>query len=335
MHTLAKNSFLRKFDKIVFDMDGVITSEQTYWDIVALTVYEMLLSSRYFGTEAFDAAAAAAQKNKIRKAVFCDDAAIFAAKNIGVNSNWDFAYILLGLLAKHKTYAAVLAYLQAFDDGVDQLYEAAAEGLVSAFDVPHMAARRCGDIWNQVVDCFQAWYEGRNGKPAMADQEVPLLDNEKLHILFGALKGAGIKLAIATGRPGREMRAPLRLWNMEQYFEADGMISYDDVQRAQALADENGILIALAKPHPYCFLKAVLGCDYDDFKIIQNEYAITEPVLVVGDAGADILAAKQAGFAFLGVLSGADADNARRCFKEQAADYVFDDLTCLLSEVAT
>ena len=30
------------FDKIIFDMDGVITSEFIYWDAAALTIYELL-----------------------------------------------------------------------------------------------------------------------------------------------------------------------------------------------------------------------------------------------------------------------------------------------------
>ena len=37
---LAK--FLDKYDTVIFDMDGVITSEQNYWNCAALTVWEYL-----------------------------------------------------------------------------------------------------------------------------------------------------------------------------------------------------------------------------------------------------------------------------------------------------
>ena len=37
---LAK--FLDKYDTVIFDMDGVITSEQNYWNCAALIVWEYL-----------------------------------------------------------------------------------------------------------------------------------------------------------------------------------------------------------------------------------------------------------------------------------------------------
>ena len=37
------------FDKIIFDMDGVVTSEYIYWDAAALTVYELLYSHKFYG----------------------------------------------------------------------------------------------------------------------------------------------------------------------------------------------------------------------------------------------------------------------------------------------
>ena len=41
-------------DKIVFDMDGVITSEYDYWEAAALTVYELLYSHKYYGVGNID-----------------------------------------------------------------------------------------------------------------------------------------------------------------------------------------------------------------------------------------------------------------------------------------
>ena len=45
---------LEKFDKIIFDMDGVITSEYMYWEAAALTVYELLFSYEKFGRRDID-----------------------------------------------------------------------------------------------------------------------------------------------------------------------------------------------------------------------------------------------------------------------------------------
>lgn len=43
-----------KFDKLIFDMDGVITSEYIYWDTAALTVYELVYSWKYYGRQEID-----------------------------------------------------------------------------------------------------------------------------------------------------------------------------------------------------------------------------------------------------------------------------------------
>ena len=41
--------FLNKYDTVIFDLDGVITSEQCYWDAAALTVWEYLHSDMFIG----------------------------------------------------------------------------------------------------------------------------------------------------------------------------------------------------------------------------------------------------------------------------------------------
>ena len=42
-------SVFDRYDTVIFDMDGVITSEEMYWNAAALTVYEYINSSDYFG----------------------------------------------------------------------------------------------------------------------------------------------------------------------------------------------------------------------------------------------------------------------------------------------
>ena len=38
-------------DLIIFDLDGVITSEEAYWDAAGLTLHELLYSPRYWGLD--------------------------------------------------------------------------------------------------------------------------------------------------------------------------------------------------------------------------------------------------------------------------------------------
>ena len=60
---------------------------------------------------------------------------------------------------------------------------------------------------------------------------------------------------------------------------------------------EKELKTTLTKPHPYTFLKAMCGTDYDNKRIIDDDYdkSKLKTTLVVGDAGADILAAKAMG----------------------------------------
>ena len=79
--------FLDKYDTVIFDMDGVITSEQSYWDSAALTVWEYLKFNR---NEEIDTGV---DYKEVRRNVFCNDELIDILKCKGVNSNWDLGYV--------------------------------------------------------------------------------------------------------------------------------------------------------------------------------------------------------------------------------------------------
>ena len=83
--------FLREFDTILFDMDGVITSERTYWDCAALSSVELAFDERYFGSRKLDL------QNRYTYSRLCilRDGHHCAAENLGVNTNWDLAYLML------------------------------------------------------------------------------------------------------------------------------------------------------------------------------------------------------------------------------------------------
>ena len=85
---LAK--FLDKYDTVIFDMDGVITSEQNYWNCAALTVWEYL---NYNSGQKINAAECMQNISKIRSHVFSDDELISVLKGKGVNSNWDLGSV--------------------------------------------------------------------------------------------------------------------------------------------------------------------------------------------------------------------------------------------------
>ncbi len=85
--------------KIIFDMDGVITGENCYWEAAALVVWELLYAPAYLGLHSprglppFSAAPGPAAVSAIRKVVFHDDEVISFLKRRAINSNWDLAFL--------------------------------------------------------------------------------------------------------------------------------------------------------------------------------------------------------------------------------------------------
>ncbi|WCK56028.1 HAD hydrolase-like protein [Aneurinibacillus sp. Ricciae_BoGa-3] len=91
---------------ILFDVDGVLLSEERYFDASALTVWEMLFSGKYLGLkqDTFNPAPEEAVIRRVREKIFADDSFLDFVKTRGINANWDmvylaFSYQLICLLA--------------------------------------------------------------------------------------------------------------------------------------------------------------------------------------------------------------------------------------------
>ncbi len=97
-------------DLIIFDLDGVITSEEAYWDAAGLTLHELMYSPRYWGLGAgseYHPATTARESRRVSRAIF-PETEILTLKARAINSNWDTCYAavclhlidLLGCLKK-------------------------------------------------------------------------------------------------------------------------------------------------------------------------------------------------------------------------------------------
>lgn len=94
---------------VLFDVDGVLLSEERYFDMSALAVWEVLLSPNYLGIDAekFKTNLTDDEINNIRKEIFIDDSVLKFLKAGGLNANWDMIYLtaayqLLHLLEQVK-----------------------------------------------------------------------------------------------------------------------------------------------------------------------------------------------------------------------------------------
>ena len=326
-----------KFKNIIFDMDGVITSEYIYWDTAALTVYELLFDYHMYGKTEIDRENCLENYKELHKTIFCGDKTIRAVKALGVNTNWDLAYLTFCVsrylepeleMLDEWHFQSVRMFIENIEAKAPEVYGLVGELAANACGRPKEEFERThGQLWHNLQTCFQRWFKN----DGLYKHETPLVPLDKVRATLEYLKDSGVKLGVGTGRPRDEIMYPLESWDLLKYFEPDMIVTYDEV----AAAEENlRLLESIAKPHPYVFIKAALGLDYPDRKIVGSAYAksITKVTAVVGDAPSDFLAARVAEMPFVGVLTGVDRDSAETYFKTNKADYIFDDITGLMPE---
>jgi len=335
--------FLKGIDTIIFDMDGVITSEQNYWNAAALTVYEMLNSRCYYGNKDIDCDLSPQQIRGIRNTIFVNDKMISMLKDKGINTNWDLAYIVLctAFIVKSDNFYEIYDYLLNRNEQIMELYSLIEYKLHEITGKEKEYYSRNGELWTKCRDVFQEWYLGDEvyrkafgkepvnaGKKGLMYLEQPIVPLSELKEILHTLYTSGIRLGIGTGRPLVEMEQPLMDWNVKKYFDEDSCISYTEVMNAEKELKRKGNDIKLVKPHPYVFLKAIYGKGYEDHMLLNKEYdpSKIEKTLIVGDAGSDIMAAQAINCKFAAVLTGISGQKAKDYFVEMKSDYILDSI---------
>ena len=333
------NRILDKYDTLIFDMDGVITSESGYWDAASLTVREFL-ANRFDG-EDIDISYMSQNVKKIRSEVFLEDKLITHFKGMGVNSNWDLGYItvLVALVIGSRNSQDIYEYAKKLEGNIIDIYDRLAHLAAKAMGENIDDFMRNGKLWTDMRDCFQEWYLGDElfyesygsmpktpGKLGLYKSETPIVPIDKLKAILSELSRTK-RLGIATGRLSREIIPLLSEWDVLHNFDSNALCTYDYV-----VSVEEAIGGTFTKPHPYMFLKSLYGIGYPDSKIAGGDYDKSKisKTLVIGDAGADILAAQAMGADFCAVLTGVAGQSGRAYFEKQNATYILDDITSLV-----
>lgn len=88
---------------VLFDVDGVLLSEERYFDMSALTVWELMNSRKYLGLgpEKFKTNPTDREIDDIRSEVFVHDRVLNFMKGCGLNANWDMIYLAVGYQLIH------------------------------------------------------------------------------------------------------------------------------------------------------------------------------------------------------------------------------------------
>ncbi|NJN74954.1 MAG: hypothetical protein HC796_00135, partial [Synechococcaceae cyanobacterium RL_1_2] len=85
-------------ETIIFDLDGVITSEIRYWHTAKLTVWELLTQPQYLNLPNYFGATPRVDQvlTELGPTIITKDF-IYQLKSRAVNSNWDLTYFVFGL----------------------------------------------------------------------------------------------------------------------------------------------------------------------------------------------------------------------------------------------
>ncbi|NQF12643.1 HAD family hydrolase [Brevibacillus sp. HB1.3] len=370
---------------ILFDVDGVMLSEERYFDASALTVWEFLYSPQYVGLagEEFTPSPEEAQIRRVREQVFAHDEVLNFIKSRGINSNWDmvflaFSYQLIRLievvktqvpeatsllveqidrpqLAKVKEWAATYApdFQVDYAAFTADFAKGSAQKAEMLLYLNQIAKERCSiatemfsrnsDLWQLIQKTFQEWYLGdervaasigretmQPGKKGFLADEIPIVPPAEMVELFRTLKEKGYTLGIGTGRPTIETHVPLSEMNILEWFDPNRVVTASHVLDAEEAFPS---FAPMSKPHPYCYVKGLLGLDAPISDAVHFSLPIEngEEVLIVGDSLADYLAARSIGCKFAATLTGLSGQDARSKFEEEKADFILDDVRDILS----
>ena len=313
--------FIKKYKLILFDLDGVITSESAYFTAAALTVYEAL----------FKQMPADMSKDEITDLVFCGGKTVTRLKTLGINTNWDLAYLVYlyaKITNKASIFEAVYSYYSSIDERVPGLYDIAAKMYCEKTGESYEYSKRQGKLWNGLRDMFQRWYLGDGGKDGLIKNEKPVIPLQKLKAVLNELKENNIKIGAGTGRPHSEAQGALDNFGVFDLFSEKHFITYTDIEAAQKNVGDVFGEVDFSKPHPYIFLKGALSKDFSDMRIYQNNFDkyFLENVLAVGDSISDALCAKAAGIDFCAVLTGVTGSAAKTQFEEIGVSYIIDSI---------
>lgn len=359
--------------KIIFDVDGVLLSEERYFDVSALVSWEILYSPAYLNFAApqqFDFQNLSEEDIKdIRARIWDKDRLLSWLKERGINSNWDMVHALLVttlfiMLSEKKKdelpdsglSVKTLSDLKRLGEELKPYRVPSSEeilGIWNEFLADSMGIELFDDMENTFerelgiplpwIDlsspfyrihqmAFQQWYLGDDlfpeimgaepygaRKEGFLKREQPLGNPEEIKNLFKALKHAGYKLGIATGRAEKEVEIPFRELGWYNEFDPDYIATASDASRT---AKKYGIS-SLDKPNPFLVLSATYGrypenyLTYIKGKRIDKNVRVT----VIGDSRSDILGSEAAGASFIGVLTGLDGEESRKMFEREKKVY--------------
>ena len=87
---------IQKLKLLIFDLDGVITSETKYWNTSRLTVWELICGENYLGINDYFGESREVETRLVEIGDrLIPNTFIYELKSRAVNSNWDLTFFSL------------------------------------------------------------------------------------------------------------------------------------------------------------------------------------------------------------------------------------------------
>jgi len=229
------------YETILFDIDGVLLSEESYFDASGLTVWELLASPQYVGCAPaglpqFPDSCADVDGRALRRTVFADDAVLRAFKGVGVNANWDMVYLQTSALL----VAAVQHVTQRLGERAVQQALAgptACGWSPAALNALGCLLRQAQPLWQADFAIWLRWAQTCADKAAL------------LQTVASALQHAcpGLGAFAEGGRLWNVCRTVFQTWYLGADYATDACDKPGFLTREQALVDAGQFATQLAR----------------------------------------------------------------------------------------
>lgn len=282
---------------LVFDLDGVITSEQKYWNTARLTVWELITQPEYLGLTNYFGPTQPHQVLTNSQQTINNDF-IYELKRRAINSNWDLTYFvfclhLAGILQQlqHQNLEKWSSLNHKIDLANSEQWQLLRQSLQDLEFDPNVSESTIAQFWLETTNlkgsavtehvrpfyqkhlgislpethsdlwnlCYQNFQAWYEGRKGytLPDDET-VLNVDQIKAILQTLKDADrFTLAIATGRPRNEVIEPLTALGLLSFFDPQRIVTYDEVLAAEEQLNKTSGPIKLGKPHPFVVLKAL------------------------------------------------------------------------------
>ncbi len=326
---------LKKYDRIVFQPEGVLTTDKHYLTCAMLSVYEMVGSDRYFGKSNLDYTSVYNNQKQISDLLLCSGKITSLFEELGIDYPVDMAYVLLGAIlgiGERRDFTNIYNYFKYIDLHTPDIFEHTAMLLTRLF--PDKDCRREGTIWQQLKNCYTEWlfgdelfemcFEERpsvSGKPSFITKEQLCNPIIKTKDMLTSLKERGKQISIATLRSMHEVDIPYKRWNLTGLFQKENIVTIEDILEAHRLPNFNNP----AEPDPYMFARGAIGSGFSDNAYLSGEYdELFSRTLVVSNSPVSLFAVQTLGMSFAAVVSNPASKSEKDMFRQLEADYVLD-----------